>query len=50
VVIVLLLLELEHRSGSFIFLVSFYYFEAGCNWYYLDIIIYSKLRNGGSMN
>jgi hypothetical protein len=54
VVVVLLLLGLEHRSGCFIFLVSFFWLcasilplgycivvEAGCNWYNLDINIYS---------
>jgi hypothetical protein len=53
VVDVLLLLGLEYRSGSFIFLVSFSFLvmciltvgncvvaEAGCNWY-LSILIYS---------
>jgi hypothetical protein len=49
VVVVLLLLGLEHRSGSFIFLVYFFFFLAvcirtaikilRCNWYHLDINI-----------
>jgi hypothetical protein len=55
---VLLVLGLEYRSGSFIFLVSFFIFwlgasilplgycivaETGCNWY-VSILIYSLFR------